>query len=106
MPFVHNTRTLDFASADVKIRYVKNGVVTTHSVAELNADTDLRAEILTASGVGAGTVEARKTGYVKDGSQNVLDTDGNILANTYLTGKQPDYTTENFNTVALRDTTA
>lgn len=108
MAFTFNSRTLDYRSANIKVKYRDtDGIVKTAGPTELDASSGaLRTTLLTKAGVAATTTKARKTGYSKNGSQQVLDTGGGVYVNTWTGGTQPAYTTVLTNTNFLADTTA
>ena len=106
--FTFNSRTYDYRSANIKVKYRDaDGVVKTAGPTELDASSGaLRTTLLTKAGVAATTVRNRKTGYSKNGSNQVLDTGGGVYVNTWTGGTQPAYTTAAINANFLIDTPA
>lgn len=100
----HNGRDLEYVGADVKVRFRDaDGVVRTYTKAQLDADAAKETEILTAMGISGTTITQQTTAYDVDESSNVLDEDGNILANTWATGKKRRVTTKDVNTNLFND---
>lgn len=102
-----NTRDLDFVSANVKVRLrdPATGKPTVYSSAEILADNTVETVLTDLVAPSANTEVAKKTAYAVDGGGNVLDTEDNIYANTYATGKSIKYTTTDYNSNLFLDVT-
>lgn len=103
-----NSRDLNYKTADikVKVRNPSTNKLTTYTKTEILADSAVRSAMMTLMAVSASTAEARRTDYDKDGSNRVLDEDGNIYLNTFATGKALAYDTTLYNSVIFLDATA
>lgn len=102
-----NSRSLDF-TGEVKVRLI-NPVTNKPQVytkTEILADAAVEAVLTTLTAPTANTVQGVKDDYERDGSDNVLDTEGNIYVNTFAQGKEVSYDTVDYNSNLFLDVTA
>jgi hypothetical protein len=93
------SRELDYASDDIKIKFRHNGTVATYTKAQIEADPTLETAILTVLDPDAASVKSLRTAYKRDGSSRILDTDAGLyqVNETWKQGKELDYATTDYN---------
>lgn len=101
-----NGRSLDFTdSSNISVKYRANGELITKTAAEIIADSNgEQAQIQAIMGIGAGTAQTIKTGYVYENGI-VQDTNGNSFPATHLLGTEIHYTSKVINTNLFNDVT-
>lgn len=103
-----NSRSLDYKTANikVKVRNPSTGKLQTYTKTEILADSAVRGAMMTLMAVSASTAALRRNDYDKNGSNQVLDEDGNVYTTTYASGKALAYDTTLYNSVLFLDVTA